>query len=181
MKKVIKRVWEVLEVIIVIYVILMTILFFNNNSYGYSKIGKYTFVNVDKKTSKYVNSEKNSLIIIKEYPKYKKNDSIYYYYVSGDKYIVKNDKIKDIIDTNYYVDDGYSVIDERIIGKQVISLGLVGGFLGCIESKLGFLLFVFGPVLVVFIYQVIEFFRVMKSERKELLEKSNNSTIDADK
>ena len=169
MKKILKRIWNILEVIIVIYVIFMTLLFLNKNKYGFSEIGNLVFVNVDSDTEKTDTSvKKNDLLIIK-----KNNNStnnFYYYSVYKGKYIVKRSDL-DLNKTNEFNIKN----DGRIIGNSSVRIPLLGGYLEFLHSKVGFLLFVFLPVFLVFSYQVYIFIIDSKKEQKKILK---NSVVD---
>lgn len=169
MKKILKRIWNILEVIIVIYVIFMTLLFLNKNKYGFSEVGNLVFVNVDSDTEKDDTSlKKNDLLIIK-----KNNDStnnFYYYSVYKGKYIVKRSDL-DLNKSN----ESNIKNDGRIIGNSSVRIPLLGGYLEFLHSKVGFLLFVFLPVFLVFSYQVYIFIIDSKKEQKKILK---NSVVD---
>ena len=169
MKKILKRIWNVLEVIIIVYVVFMTLLFLNKNKYGFSEIGNLVFVNVDSDTEKVDTSvKKNDLLIIK-----KNNNSInnfYYYSVYKGKYIVKRSDL-DLNKSN----ESNIKNDGRIIGNSSVRIPLLGGYLEFLHSKVGFLLFVFLPVFLVFSYQVYIFIIDSKKEQKKILK---NSAVD---
>ena len=169
MKKILKRIWNVLEVIIIVYVVFMTLLFLNKNKYGFSEIGNLVFVNVDSDTEKVDTSVKNNdLLIIK-----KNNNStnnFYYYSVYKGKYIVKRSDL-DLNKSN----ESNIKNDGRIIGNSSVRIPLLGGYLEFLHSKVGFLLFVFLPVFLVFSYQVYIFIIDSKKEQKKILK---NSVVD---
>ena len=167
MKKVLKRIWNVLEVIIIIYVIFMTLLFLNKNKYGFSEIGNFVFVNVDSDIEKMDTSvKKNDLLIIKKNDN--NTDNFYYYYsVYKGKYIVKRSDLDfDKLNESNIKNDG------RVIGNSSIRVPLLGGYLEFLHSKVGFLLFVFFPVFLVFSYQVYVFIIDSKTEQKKILKKT---------
>ena len=169
MKKVVKRIWSVLEVIIMIYVVFMTLLFLNKNKYGFTEIGNCVLVSVDGDIEKTVESSKKMdlLILEKNSNKNDYNDKVYYYSVYGEKYIIKYGSLKDekLSGTNI-INDG------RVIGTKSRSVPLLGFYLKIVHSKIGFLLFVFLPVFMVFIYQVYEFINDSKNENKKIMNKA---------
>ena len=65
--------------------------------------------------------------------------------------------------------------DGRIIGNSSVRIPLLGGYLEFLHSKVGFLLFVFLPVFLVFSYQVYIFIIDSKKEQKKILK---NSAVD---
>lgn len=169
MKKILKKIWNILEVIIVIYVIFMTLLFLNKNKYGFSEVGNLVFVNVDSDTEMTDTSvKKNDLLIIK-----KNNistNNFYYYSVYKGKYIVKRSDL-DLNKSN----KSNIKNDGRVIGNSSVRVPLIGGYLEFLHSKVGFLLFVFLPVFLVFSYQVYIFIIDSKKEQKKILK---NSVVD---
>ena len=58
MKKFLHWVWSFLEVVIIIYVILVTAFILCRNKYGYTQFGDYTFVNVDTRSERTINNSK---------------------------------------------------------------------------------------------------------------------------
>ena len=166
MKKVLKRIWNVLEVIIIVYVVFMTLLFLNKNKYGFSEVGNLVFVNIDSDIEKMDTSvKKNDLLIIK-----KNNNStnnFYYYSVYKGKYIIKRSDL-DLNKSN----ESNIKNDERVIGNSSLRIPLLGGYLEFLHSKVGFILFVFLPVFLVFSYHVYVFIIDSKKEQKNILKKT---------
>lgn len=177
MNLILKRVWNFFQVFIIIYVIFMTVLFLGKNKYGFTEIGSFVFVNVDSRITKNVNDvKKMDLIIIKKDKDFKINDSVYYYSVTDDVYSIGKNPIITFNDNLYTIDN--SIVDEdRILGKSGFIIPLIGGFLSITESKIGFLLFVFLPIFIVFIHQVYEFIIFSKEEEKLLKSKVVDSEI----
>lgn len=168
MKIVIKRIWNVLEVIILIYVVCMTVFFLDKNKYGFTDVGNRVIVSVDKDIAKTIPSlKKNDLLIIKKNTKVDSGEA-YYYSVYNEKYVIMyNDLDNDKLNSKNIIKD------HRIIGNSSIRIPLIGGYLNFVHSKVGFILCVFLPVFLVFIYQVYLFVADSKKERKEMLEKAN--------
>ena len=165
----VKRVWNILSIIIIIYVVIMTILFLGKNKYGFTEIGNLVLVNVDSEIAKNVNDvKKNDLIIIKEDNDIKVRDSVYYYNIIGEYYSIKKSSITSNND-NLFTIDNTIIESDRIIGKNGFVIPLIGGFLNITESKIGFLIFVFLPIFVIFIRQVYEFIIFSKEEEDKLL------------
>lgn len=169
MKKVVKRIWSVLEVVIMIYVVFMTILFLNKNKYGFTEIGSRVLVSVDKDIEASIESaKKNDLLILKKNSNKKDyNDNVYYYSVYKEKYIVKYGNLKDESFS------GVNIInDGRVIGTKSKRIPLLGAYLEIIHSKAGFLLLVFLPVFIVFVYQVYIFIIDSKNEQKKIIKRT---------
>ena len=65
MKKNLKLIWNILQVIILVYVFFITFLVVNINEFGFSEVGKSTYVPVTKKVKKYLDFKTGDLLIIK--------------------------------------------------------------------------------------------------------------------
>ena len=177
MKKVIKGIWSFLEVIILIYVVIMTLFFLNKNRFGFTEIGNRVFVSVDKDIAKEVSGSKNlDLIIIRKGKEIDNKKDTFYYSSLKDRYVVKKGKVT--VDNNnaYYVNDSL-ISSERVIGNKYLKIPLIGVFLRAIEDKLGFIAFVFLPIFLVFIYQVYDFVISSKEEHRKAIEMVANEEI----
>lgn len=165
MKKVLKGIWNIVEVLIMIYVVVMTVFFLNKNRFGFTEIGKSVYVSIDKETTKNLSGTKNmDLFIIKKDNNIGSKSKAYYYSSSKDNYVVKEGIVS--VDNNnaYHVND-ILISSERIIGMKGMKIPLIGGFLRLIENKIGFIVFVFLPIFLVFIFRVYEFISYSKSEQ----------------
>ena len=97
MKKGLRITWNVLQVIIIIYVILITSLLFFENKYGFSQFGKYIIHNVTKDDAKNTKDiSTGDLVIIKNNPKLKVSDNAYYYAISNGKYTISSDVVVEV-------------------------------------------------------------------------------------
>ena len=157
MKRFLKWVWLILEIIIIIYAIIMTLFIFSKNKFGYTQIGKYTLVGVNNVEHDNISGSKlNDLIVINKDLKISKGDNIYFYSILDDKYIVKNSDVKSYSSDIYVIDNNLSVASSRVLGKKSFSIRFVGKLISLIDRKLWFTLLVLVPVLIVFLVQVIE-------------------------
>ncbi|MBQ9018990.1 MAG: hypothetical protein IJ097_01595 [Bacilli bacterium] len=146
MKKVINIVWNILQVIIVIYVILIVSFMFFSNKYGYSEIGKYV-----------LDADNNYLLIIKKSKDIKIGDYIYYYSVVDEKYKIVSDNVTTIDDKLYNTNNNKNINKTMIIGKATKKIGGIGFILNKMDDKFSFLFFVLIPIFIVFVYQVYKF------------------------
>lgn len=178
MKKVIKGIWMFLEVIILIYVVIITLFFLNKNRFGFTEIGKSVFVSVDKDIVKEVSGSKNlDLLIIRKGKEIDSEKDVFYYSSLKDRFVVKKGRI--VVDNNnnaYYVNNSL-MSSERVIGNNCIRIPLIGGFLRAIENKIGFIIFIFLPIFLVFIYQVYDFVISSKEEHMKAIEIVANEEI----
>jgi len=149
MKKTLHIIWNIIQVIIIIYVILITTLMFLSNEYGYTEVGKFVFNNV-----------KGDLVLIEKSNNIKENDNIYYYTTEDNKYIITSNKVisidKDNKNSLYKVEND-TISSSKVIGKTTHKIKLLGSVLNALESRVGFLFGVLLPILIVFVYQVYEF------------------------
>ena len=147
--KALRIILNIIQVIIIIYVLLVTTLMFCANEYGYTEIGNYVF-----------NSDNNDLLLIKKDNNIKEEDTIYYYSTVNEKYTIVSNKVisinKDDKNSLYTVEEDV-ISSSKVIGKTTKKIKVLGGILRYLESKPGFLIFVLLPILVIFIYQVYEF------------------------
>ena len=95
MKRVLNITWNVIQVLIVIYVILVILFMNTSNSYGYSQIGKYV-----------LDVDNNQFLVIKKTNDIKDGDIVYYYSVVHDKYKIVYSNVKSIEDESYVLDNG---------------------------------------------------------------------------
>ena len=172
MKKVLKILWPILEVIIILYVIGITSLILCKNEHGYTQFGEYTLHNVSVFDERNIAKVKNGdLLLIKNSTDIKEGDLIYYYAVNNDLYIIKSDYVKSIEQDDftalYTLDQKEELViaSTRVLGKDVKVYHNIGKILSIIESRLGFLFLVLLPIMVVFIYQVYEFVIIIRYER----------------
>ena len=178
MKKVLKVLLGILEVVVIVYVIVMTAILMSKNKYGYTQFGKYTIATIDLIESR-ANEQlsEGDLLIVKSSSDYKEGDIIYYYAVYGDSYIIKSDvitrKASDDFSSIFTIGDKDSttISESRVLGKDISVKHNLGSILKVLQSKLGFLFLVLLPILVIFIYQVYEFIILLQYEKKDKKEK----------
>lgn len=181
LKKILKWVWEFVEILIIIYVIFITSCILCRNKFGYTQFGDMTFITVNDNNAKFIqNSESGDLLIVKsQQTGLDKGDLIYYYVTVDEKYVVRTGVVESKTEDDYaalYVlndDDKTSVASNRVIGKYVSFHKDKGKVLDVLESRIGFLFLVLLPILVVFIYQIYQLvivarYEVVEDSEKEL-------------
>ena len=102
MKSFLRWVWSFFEVLIILYVIVLTSFLLCKNKYGYTQFGDYTFDNVslfDAKNNK--NLKKGDLLIVKNSNDINKGDVVYYYAVYNENYIIKSGPVMEIKSDDY--------------------------------------------------------------------------------
>lgn len=182
MRKVLNWVWSFVEVIIIIYVVLVTMFVLCKNKYGYTQFGDYSFANIDLIAEKNVkDTKKGDLLIVKNSNDIHKGDLIYYYAVLNDNYIVRSAVVADVKEDDYSAlytvslsNTTINVASSRVLGKYSTVYNNLGSILSVLESRVGFLLLVLLPIMVVFIYQVYEFIIMLKYD-ETLVNEDNNS------
>lgn len=170
MRKVLNWVWSFVEVIIIIYVVLVTMFVLCKNKYLYTQFGDYSFANIDLIAEKNVkDTKKGDLLVVKNSNDIHKGDLIYYYAVLNDNYIVRSAVVADVKEDDYSAlytvslsNTTINVASSRVLGKYSTVYNNLGSILSVLESRVGFLLLVFLPIMVVFIYQVYEFIIMLK-------------------
>lgn len=176
MKKIGKIILKVIEVIIILYVILISTVLLCRNKFGYTQFGEKTIVTMGQKDTKYLEGfDKKDLLVFKEvdFEDTKIGDEIYYYAVKNDQYIILKGTITN--KTGEYKDAVYSIkeaktkeiSDEKVLGKLDKTYNNVGQILFFLSSRIGFLIFVLLPILVLFIYEIYDFIMDLKYEKVE--------------
>lgn len=165
LKRFLKWLWGLLEVLIIIYVIFITSCILCRNDFGYTEFfDKYTLVTVNDRNARALPDYKEGDLLVVKNQEFNidKGDVIYYYVVVNKSYFVRSgvvsSKTEDLANALYILDDGSntSVPSNKVIGKYVSVFHGLGNVLEILESRFGFLLLVLLPILVVFIYQVYQ-------------------------
>ncbi len=176
MKKFLKGCWGVLQVIIIVYVICITACLLCKNKYGFTQLGDMTLITINEDLQQYLpETKEKDLLLVKE----TKNDmnvgdKIYYYATANNEYIIKTAHIKEEITSDenmslYKLDDAdeSTIATNRVIGKYSTIYNNIGGILDILESRLGFLLLVILPILLIFMYQIYALIIVIKYGEEE--------------
>lgn len=157
MKKVLNITWNVIQVLIIIYVILVIIFMSFSNKYGYSQIGRYV-----------IDVDNNEFLVIKKTNDIKEGDLVYYYSIVKEKYKIVYSNVRSINEDNTYtLDNDAKIIKSKIIGKSDRKLPLIGFILNMMKYKINFLLFVIIPILCVFGYHLYKFIMFDLKKKKE--------------
>lgn len=148
-KKVFKIIWNIIQILIVIYAITIISFMYASNRFGYSEVGNYV-----------LNIKNNDLLFILKDTKYKVGDKVYYYAVVKERYSIISGKITDI-DKNkvYVVLNGEKVPFAKLIGKTYTKVPILGWILKKLKNLIYFMLFVSLPLLIVFSYQTYKFIK----------------------
>lgn len=183
MKKFLKGLWGLVEVIIIIYVICMTAFLLCKNKYGFTQIGDMTYITINEHLQSYLpETKENDLLMVKQNNKdINVGDKIYYYAVENNEYVIKTAHVKENVISEddmalYQLDDEAktTIATTRVIGKYSAIYHNIGGVLDVLQSKIGFLLLVILPILLIFMYQIYALIIVIKYGEEELEEKSSS-------
>jgi len=179
LKRFLRGVLNFFQVVIVFYVVIVTSFILFKNEYGYTEMFGKTFVIVDSVDSRNIKgTNRGDLLIVEKNKSVKKGDFIYYYSVLDKDYIVKKGFVSQFVsskDVKGSVVDNSStpVLYERVIGNKAKRIPYLGMFFSTVTGKLGFLLYVMVPILIVFIYQLCEFIFLMKDKDSSIHEKNS--------
>lgn len=184
LKKLFQFMWDLVEVLIIIYVIFVTTCILSKNRYGYTNIFGYTLVSVHQEDEAYIkNSKAGNLLVVKNDGNVNKNQYVYYYYAdvsdpNNEKYVVRGAFVTDTIKS----DGGelYSLKDKedpkiskaRVLGNYSNQYAVIGGVLEFLETRLGFLFCVLLPIMIVFVYQIYEFVVILNYDKADKIRKS---------
>ena len=175
MKKFLRGIWSICEVLIIFYVIVVTAFILCKNKYGYTQIGDYTFNNVNLIDARNIeDAEKGDLLIVRNSNNIHTGDRIYYYAAYNEAYIVRSDYVVSMDSDDYTAlytiqRNGESMVipSTRVLGKYSTTYKVLGDILEVLESRIGFLFLVLLPIMIVFIYQVYEFVVILRYEEVE--------------
>lgn len=200
LKRMLKWLWEFVEVLIIIYVIFITSCILCRNKFGYTQFSDMTFITVNDSNAKFIQGSKpgDLLIVRGQQTGLDKGDLIYYYITVDEKYVVRTGVIGSKTEDDYsalYVlndEEKTSVASNRVIGKYVSTHPGKGSVLEVLESRFGFLFLVLLPILIVFIYQVYQLVIVARYEvveddegekpkKKELPKKDDKTLVKEEK
>lgn len=169
MKKNLKLIWNIFQVIILVYVFFITFLVVNINEFGFSEVGKSTYVPVTKKVKKYLNFKKGDLLIIKN-TEIKIDDNIYYYTVVDSEYYIEQTKVLKVDKNSYTTVDNFNIDEDRIVGNKVIKIKYIGFILSFLLKEIGYFLFIILPMLILLIYHIYDFSKSMRKLNNVRLE-----------
>ena len=155
LKRILKWLWEFVEVLIIIYVIFITSCILCRNKFGYTQFSDMTFITVNDSNTKFIQGSKpgDLLIVRGQQTGLDKGDLIYYYITVDEKYVVRTGVIGSKTEDDYsalYVlndEEKTSVASNRVISKYVSTHPGKCIVLEVLESRFGFLFLVLLPIL----------------------------------
>ncbi|MEG0994574.1 MAG: hypothetical protein RR161_01225 [Bacilli bacterium] len=176
-KKILKGLVTVLEVLLICYVVLITTFLLCRNKYGVTEIFENSFIIVDKTNESTLSHfKKGDLVFIKHTASkdVKIKDELYYYVTVNHKYVIKTGIVASKSgedESAFYTFEGEkknTVSADKVIGRyENKSFSNLGGILSFLESKVGFLIFVILPIMLLFIYQIYSLILMMRQDKLE--------------
>lgn len=166
MKKILANILIVLYVILAIFT---TICLLTYNQYKVSEFGDKTFVIIDEDNLSFP-YKKGDLVIVgkKGYEDATEGDTLFFYGNDGIK-IAEIQKKNDFGDAGitFTIEGNYQVVHEDVIGtsNHITKIGVIGGILGFLESKWGFLFLIVFPSLLAFLHQVYELIKELSNKK----------------
>ena len=184
MKSFLRGLWGLVQVVVIIYVICITACLLCKNKYGFTQFGNMTLITIDENLATYLpETKKSDLLLVKQtFHDVDVGNQIYYYATVNDKYVVKTAPVTEIIHSEgdmavYKIGDtkGSTIATNRVIGKYSNVYSNIGGVLDILESRVGFLLLVILPILLIFMYQVYALIILIKYGNEEIEEEEASS------
>ncbi len=188
MKKIcnLKFIGDIFVIIIIILAIFVTLFTIITNKDGISNLKGYSPFSIQS-NSMFPTLKKGDMIITYNkinYQDLKVNDIISFYSFENGSNIIKTHRITNIYlennvrlyetkGDNNDVSDNVYITDVDIIGKMKYRIPFLGGIIDFLKNKWVFLFFIVIPLGIIFIYQLIDFLKILidyrleKDEQKE--------------
>lgn len=176
MKNKLKFLINFIQVFVIIYVIVITTFIISRNNYGFTQIGKYVFVTVDSVNEDIIEGcNDGDLLILDSKSSLKKGNDLYYYEVKDQEFIIRSSKIIKTNKYDYLTEDYFSIDSSKVVGGRFLKIPKIGKIISIFETRVGFIVLLFIPIFLVFIYQLVEFVKSIKE-----LDKVNEMVIPDD-
>ena len=168
MKNTIRNFFIIIYAIIAIFI---TICLLSYNDYKVTEFGEYSLLIIDNRDLE-PQFQKGDLVIADKTHKIEVGDEIFFYNtyrarpdISKATVIHKDDMGSNIL---YTVEGNVLIEEEDVIGKanNVTKISKLGGILGLLESKWGFLILVVFPSLIAFLYEIAELVSELRNNKK---------------
>lgn len=172
MKKVVCRVLVGIFACIAIFVTANLLAY---NDYEVAEFGNKSFVLVDKHMVNFGYKEGQLLVITKSSSGSIKKDDIVLYYnvnatsVNTNKVNIDQGKVEEVSDDGkHFYMNGNSIADKYVLGSSssIKTYPVIGGVLSVLESRVGYLLIILMPTLVLFAYLFRKIVVELKEEKK---------------
>lgn len=173
MKKVLKIIGSIFAILYAIVVIIITTCLLNYNDYKITVFNNKSLiiVNDDALDGTY---KKGSLLVVKKnVNNINVGDDIIFYNTYNNQVSLAVGEVldveKNVDDLVYTLNGNYDIISENVIGstKDTKVIPVIGGIMGLLESRIGFLVFIIFPITIAFLYEVCVLILEIKSSDKE--------------
>lgn len=174
MKNALKLIFKILLIPYLVIVIFLTVCLLNYNDYKITKFGDKSLIIVKDESLK-PTYHKGDLVVVNKNSNFdiKVGDQIFFYETYASKASVNLGTVENKVsvtkeETTFTMAGNYDLSSEFVIGKADTSTVYkkVGGILGFLESKYGFLFVVVLPILVAFLYEMYAIFKEIAAEVK---------------
>ena len=166
-----KTIFRVLVVIFILIAIFVTANLLAYNDYEVAEFGNKSFVLADKNMEKYGYNKGDLIITTKaNNDNIKIGDAILFYNNYESKVAIEKGTVTEISSNNqqYYLDTNISISKEYVLGTadSVKTVSKVGSILKVLETRVGYLLIILLPTLVLFAYLIRKIVVELKEEKK---------------
>ena len=155
---------KVINVFIIFYIIISIIATLFLLSYSDSLVSHYKNYSIIPMKSDYNKLNKGSLVIVKNNNKFRLEENVYYFDIAKK---IKEGKIETLEEDALMI-NGEVVEKDDVVGKtsSVVEIPLLGFLVMLLTSKIGYLVFIILPVLLIFIYEIYLFWRCLKMTKQ---------------
>ena len=156
--------WRMVLVVFVIIAVFVTTCTLSTNDYNVMQFGNKIWIIAGDNLESY---SKNTLLIIKENNRnVKLNDEVFYYAEDNEGNKVKYGQIT-AINNNSYTINSEEIEKSMVIAsnENVKQVAVLGTILSVLTSRYGYLCLIILPILLAFIYQIVQ---IVKELNKEL-------------
>ena len=171
MKRILKGLLRLIEIFIIVYVIMICTCLLCYNKYGYIEVLGDTFVTSGDGLEEYSDGD---LVVFtrKAYKKIELNDTVYYYDTVDGKYVIKKGKVIETHghegDLSYRFTEGEEFVPKKdIVGVYKCSIPFLGKVKNFLDSKKGYIIFVFLPLFIVLCYEIWDLIITIKKDNQE--------------
>lgn len=162
MKKNLKIICNILQVFILFYVFFVSFLVININNYGYSEIGKYTFIPVSREINEYLDDYNYGDLLIINNQKLNINDEVYYYVTKDSNYYISKAKILKNKNDIYITDNNINISNNVIVGNKVFKIKYMGFVLNILLKEIGYFVFIIIPISILLVFHIYDFSKSMR-------------------